>query len=200
MDRRRNGILMARLFAALRFPEAVNDRLEEIAHGIPGAVWTPAEQFHLTLRFLGDPAPLPLGDAERALREVRAESFRFDLRGAGHFPLRGDPETLWIGVAPCEPLLRLQRRVEAALQRAGLAPEGRKFHPHVSLARVRRADPRRVAEFQIVNGLFALRDIPAQEFVLCSSELRPEGAVHRVEAIYPLEGLLEGDEGNQEFG
>ena len=198
---------MPRLFAALRFSETINDALEEIAHGVPGAAWAPAEQFHLTLRFIGDPSPLSLDDVERALREVRAESFRIDLKGSGHFPLRGDPDTLWIGAGPAsgfesdsragdDPLSRLKRRVDAALSRAGLAPEGRKFHPHVSLARVRHADQRDVAGFEILNALFALRDIPVQEFVLCSSVLGPAGAVHRVEAVYPLEGMLEGDEEN----
>lgn len=191
--------MATRLFVAVRFPEAVNDRLEEIAHGIPGAAWSPSEQFHLTLRFLGDPSPRSVSDVERALRDVRAPSFHLDLSGTGHFPLRGDPETLWIGAGGTggganEALQRLRRRVEAALGRAGIAPEGRKFHPHVSLARVRHCEPRDVARFEIVHALFAERAIPVQEFVLCSSELRPEGAVHTVVATYPLEGMLEGEE------
>lgn len=185
---------MPRLFVALGFPEAIRDALEEIAHGVPGAAWVPSEQFHLTLRFVGDPSPLSVAEVARALGEVRAESFRLDLRGAGHFPLRGDPDALWIGVAANEALLRLQRRVEAALARAGLAPEGRKFHPHVSLARVRRAEPRDVARFEILNALFALREIPVQEFRLYSSVLGAEGPVYGVEAEYPLEGMLEGVE------
>jgi 2'-5' RNA ligase len=187
----------SRLFVALRFPDWVADRLEDIASGglgLPGAAWIESGQYHLTLRFIGDPAPRAFADVDRALREVRAESFHLTLKGAGHFPLRGDPETLWVGAAPEEPLLRLRRRVESALTRAGLAPESRKFHPHVSLARVRHAQPRHVAAFEIHNGLFGIGDIPVQEFHLCSSELRPEGAMHTVEETYGLEGMLEGDE------
>jgi 2'-5' RNA ligase len=134
-------------------------------------------------------------EVARALREVRAGSFYLDLKGTGHFPLRGDPETLWAGAVPSDPLLSLRRRIESALTRAGLPAEGRKFHPHVSLARVRHAEARHVAEFEVLNGLFNLPGIPIQEFHLCSSELRPGGAIHTLEETYPLEGMLEGEEG-----
>lgn len=185
----------SRLFVALRFPDEVTDRLDDLAaEGLPGADWVDSGQYHLTLRFIGDPAPRSLDDVRRALGEVRAESFSLDLKGTGHFPLRGDPETLWAGAVPGEPLLRLRRRIESALTRAGIPPEGRKFHPHVSLARVRRAQPQHVAAFEIRHGLFRVEGIPVQEFHLCSSELRPEGAVHTVEETYGLEGLLEGEE------
>ena len=97
-------------------------------------------------------------------------------------------------VAAINPLQRLRNRIESALGRAGLPAEGRKFHPHVSLGRPKQADARHVAEFEIFNGLFSLREIPVQEFCLCSSELRPGGAVHTVEESYRLEGILEGEE------
>jgi 2'-5' RNA ligase len=189
-----------RLFIAIRFSDAVAEELEalEDGFGIPRAAWTPSEQFHLTLRFLGDPFPATLLEIDRALREVRADSFTLDLKGIGHFPLRGDPETLWTGAVPCEPLLRLRHRVESALARAGIAPEGRKFHPHVSLARVKHAAPEHVAAFEIRQGLFSRGDIPVQAFHLFSSELKPGGAVHTLEATYPLEGMLEGSSEDEE--
>src|SRR5690606_15487356 len=109
----------------------------------------------------------------------------------GHFPLRGDPETLWVGVDDNPALSSLRNRVEAALVRAGLPPEGRKFHPHVTLANVKAADPRDVGRFQVMNGLFRLNDVAVTEFLLCSSVLRPEGPVHAVEAEYPLEDAEE---------
>jgi 2'-5' RNA ligase len=186
-----------RLFVALRFPDSVAERLDEIGSaglGLPGAAWASSEQYHLTLRFIGDPSPLDLRDMDRALREVRADSFYLDLKGTGHFPLRGDPETLWVGSVPSEPLQRLRNRIESALTRAGLAPEGRKFHPHVSLARLRHVEERHLAAFEILHGLFSLTGIPVQEFVLCSSRLRPGGAEHTIEGVYPLEGILEGEE------
>ncbi len=183
----RRELRAPRLFVSIRFPGPVVEALEDIAFGVPDASWAPSEQYHLTLRFVGDPAPLSLRDVARALREVSAPAFDLDLRGTGHFPLRGDPETLWVGVAENPTLQSLQRRVESALRRAGLPPEGRNFHPHVTLANVRGCDPRDVGAFHVVNGLFGIGGIEVTEFHLCSSELRPDGARHTVEESYALE-------------
>jgi len=177
-----------RLFVALRFSDEVNETLDDLAFtGVRGASWTPPEQYHLTLRFIGDPGALNLYDIDRALREVRASSFTLNLKGTGHFPLRGDPETLWVGVDDNPVLNSLRNRVESALTRAGLPPEGRRFHPHVTLANVKASDPREVGRFQVMNGLFRLNEVPVSEFLLCSSRLREGGAVHTVEESYPLE-------------
>ncbi len=183
-----------RLFVAVRFPSPVTDTLDDLVSaslGIKGASWVPSEQYHLTLRFIGDPGTLTLADVDHALRTVRAPAFRLDLKGTGHFPLRGDPESLWVGVDDNPALSSLRNRVESALTRAGLPPEGRKFHPHVTLANVKAADPRAVGEFQVMNGLFRVNDIAVTEFLLCSSVLREGGPEHTVEAEYALEG---GDE------
>jgi 2'-5' RNA ligase len=199
----------SRLFVALRFPDAVCERLDALGDagiGLPGADWARSDQLHLTLRFIGNPDPLSLEDIDRALREVRADSFLLDLKGTGHFPFRADPETLWVGAASRNPgeeedgteesenLSRLRNRIESALVRAGLAPEGRKFHPHVTLANVKSCQAPHVAHFEIEHSLFRLSGIPVQEFHLCSSELRLGGAVHTVEATYGLEGMLEGED------
>jgi 2'-5' RNA ligase len=176
-----------RLFVAIRFSEDVNEALDDLAFGIKGASWMHSDQYHLTLRFIGDPGALTLDDVDRALREVRAESFRLNLKGTGHFPLRGDPETLWVGVDDNRVLESLRNRVESALTRAGVPAEGRKFHPHVTLANVKSADPRDVGRFQVMNGLFRRNDVAVTEFLLCSSVLRPDGPEHTVEEVYPLE-------------
>lgn len=179
-----------RLFVALRFSDEVNEALEDLvfeSKGIKGANWSPSEQYHLTLRFIGDPGALNLHDIDRALREVRAPAFHLNLKGTGHFPLRGDPETLWVGVDDNPALSSLRNRVESALTRTGLPPEGRKFHPHVTLANVKSADPRDVGRFQVINGLFRLNDVAVTEFLLCSSVLKESGAVHTVEEAYPLD-------------
>lgn len=180
-----------RLFVALRFSPDINEALDDLAFGIKGATWTHSEQYHLTLRFIGDPGALTLDDVDRALREVRASAFTINLKGTGHFPLRGDPETLWVGVDDNPALVSLRNRVEGALTRAGVPAEGRKFHPHVTLANVKAADPRDVGRFQVMNGLFRVNDVAVTEFLLCSSVLRPDGPEHMVEAEYPLEWVNE---------
>jgi 2'-5' RNA ligase len=184
----RSDFRAPRFFVALRLSDTAVEALEDIAHGIPGALWGSSEQYHLTLRFIGDSSPLILDEVDRALRDVSAEAFTLDLRGTGHFPLRGDPEFLWVGVAENPALTSLRNRVEASLRRAGIPPEGRNFHPHVTLANVKSCDPRDVGMFQVMNGLFRVNDITVTEFHLCSSVLRESGAEHTVEESYPLGG------------
>lgn len=176
-----------RLFVALRFSGDVEDALADIATDVPGASWSPSVQYHLTLRFIGDPGHLNLDDIDRALRAVQAPAFALNLMGTGHFPLRGAPEVLWVGVEENPSLASLRNRVESALVRAGLPPEGRKFHPHVTLANVKGCAEADVARFRIRNGLFRLDSVEVTEFLLCSSVLREGGAEHTVEEAYGLD-------------
>ena len=184
---------MPRLFVALALPESVRLRLSEIAGGLPGADWVEADQYHLTLRFLGEVDAAALADLREGLSSVSARSFHLSLRGLGVFPLRGDPETLWVGADRGEGLLSLRNKVESLVVRRGQPPESRKFHPHVTLARVRGSRPDWVGAYVAGHSLFSAPDIPVQSFALFSSKLTSDGAIHTLEREYPLEGLLEAD-------
>jgi 2'-5' RNA ligase len=185
---------MPRLFVALDFSEAVRDRLSEACGGLPGADWTSWEQYHLTLRFLGEVDDEIFAAVRASLGGVQARSFHLSLKGMGLFPLRGDPEILWAGVAKSDALLSLRHKVESVLARNGVPPESRKFHPHVTLAKVRGCHAPWVGEYVAGHSLFSIPEIPIQGFNLYSSRLTPEGAIHSLEAAYPLEGILDADE------
>jgi 2'-5' RNA ligase len=184
---------MPRLFVAVTLPADVAGRLEDISGGLNGAAWTPSHQYHVTLRFLGEVDESRCEDIRHALHDVRCESFYMDLKGVGHFPHRGHPETLWAGIEATEPLEKLRRRVESALGKAGLPSDGRKFVPHVTLARLKNGASQYLGLYEIEHSLFSVRGVPVQEFHLYSSRLTPDGAVHTVEESYGLEGLLEGE-------
>jgi RNA 2',3'-cyclic 3'-phosphodiesterase len=184
---------MRRLFVAAEIPEGAKERLAGISEGLPGAAWIPPEQMHLTLRFIGEVEEAVFEDVEAALSGIRSPSFHLTLKGVGHFPKRGDPETLWIGVAANEPLLRLRNRIEGALVRRGLPAETRKFHPHVTLARVKDDRAPWLGPYMVQHALFVMHEIPVQAFHLYSSRLTPDGAIHHLEATYPLEGILEAE-------
>lgn len=183
---------MPRLFIDIALPETVQQALAGLHVGIPGARWTSPGQFHLTLRFLGDVMPAQLADLDLALAGVRAAPFDLELRGVGHFPPRGQPRVLWAGVAPSEALQHLQHRIERAVTRVGIEPEERKFHAHVTLARLEPASRSaaglraRVAEFLAMHGLFRAGPFPVTAFQSMSSVLRPDGAVHACERGYDL--------------
>ena len=185
---------MARLFIALDLPHSARERLAEISCGLPGAAWVSPEQIHLTLRFLGEVDAGATTDLRQALSGIQTRAFFLSLKGVGLFPLRGDPEVLWAGVAKSDELLRLRHKIENLLIRQGLPPDARKFYPHVTLAKLRDSRVDWVGSYIAENSLFSLPAIPMQTFGLYSSRLTAEGAIHHLEDSYPLHGLLEGED------
>ncbi len=183
---------MIRLFVALELPETARARLAALAGGVPGARWTPPENMHLTLRFVGEVPEPAFADVAGALARVRVPGFDLAVEGVGHFARGRSPTMLWAGVARDAALDRLQARVEAAVAAAGLPAEGRKFTPHVTLARLKDSPRGRVQEFLATHGLLRLAPFAVESFALFSSHLGHGGALYRVEARYPLAPPAEG--------
>jgi 2'-5' RNA ligase len=179
---------MTRLFVAIDMPEAINRQLAGLCHGVRGAKWVAPEQFHLTLRFIGEVDGPTVGDIAEALGTFEAEAFSLALKGVGHFPPKRAPKVLWAGIEGDGALIRLHDKVESAIVRLGFEPESRNFAPHVTLARLRDAPIRRVSEFLAEHALFQTALFAVSEFHLYSSHLSSNGAIHSIEATYPLLG------------
>jgi RNA 2',3'-cyclic 3'-phosphodiesterase len=176
---------MIRLFVALPVSGAVADRLEMLQSGVPGARWSTREQFHLTLRFIGEVDGRDAAAIDDALAGISAPSFSVQLKGVGEFGGR-TPRALWAGVAPNEALVHLQRKIETAIQRAGLPPEPRKYTPHVTLARLRATPQGKVMDYLVDQALFAAPPFEARSFTLYSSTLSPNGSLYTPEREYGL--------------
>ena len=182
---------MSRLFAAIDLPAGLRERLAALSRSVPGARGTKAEQVHLTLRFAGELAPEPEGAFRAALADAAAGAagpFRLTVRGVGAFPRRRDPRIVWAGVEPSEDLTALHDRVQAAAVAAGLEAEDRRFRPHVTLARLRRPEPRAVGAWLDEHAELREEPFTVEELTLFASELRRSGAVHRVVATWALGG------------
>ena len=179
---------MIRLFVGLSLPEDLCDKLSAMCGGIPGARWVPEENYHLTLRFIGEVPGWQAQEVDEALAGIRAPGFDLTLRGVGTFQKAGRIAALWVGVEKTEPLLFLQAKVETALQRIDLEPERKRFAPHVTLARTDRAAPDKVIAFVQAHNLFRAAPVPVEGFTLYSSRLGKEQAVYAREVEY---GLLE---------
>lgn len=177
---------MIRLFVGLGLPEALSERLSGLRGQIPGARWVAPENHHITLRFIGEVDEETAGDIDIALSRIDAPPFEIALEGVGHFESRGLVRALWAGVARDPALDHLQARVETAFRRAGLAPEGRKFYPHVTLARCRDTRAPRIAGFLADHGSFRVPAFPVESFGLYSSTLGRGGAIYIREAEYSL--------------
>lgn len=176
---------MHRLFVAIRPPEPVRGQLLDLMGGIAGARWQDEGQLHLTLRFIGEVDGRVADDVDAALQSVVHPRFDLALAGTGAFDRRGQPTALWAGVAPHEPVKALHKKIDHALARAGLEPERRAFHPHITLARFSRGEG---GPLQPFLGAQAVTSPPfaVDHFRLYESRLTPGGAVHTCVASYPL--------------
>ena len=175
-----------RLFVGLELPWPIKERLGLLGGGIPGARWVPAENLHMTLRFVGEVPAHRAEEIDHALATLRGRKFHLTLAGVGTFAKGGRETQLWIGVERNPALDHLQTKVETALQRAGLEPERRKFVPHVTLARLDNAVPVKIAEFVQARNLFRSTVISVDHFVLFSSRLGKEASVYTPEVEYEL--------------
>jgi 2'-5' RNA ligase len=178
---------MPRLFVALALPDPVKRSLEPLARGLGDVRWLDPEQQHLTLRFIGELDNGRFEEVAEALGLVEGSPFELGLEGLGHFPPRGEPQVLWVGVAKSPELASLRRRIDRALAALGLLPEGRKFTPHVTLARVRAPLSReRLGTYLMRHNLYRSERFSVSSFHLFSSRLKPDGAQHLLEASYEL--------------
>jgi 2'-5' RNA ligase len=177
---------MHRLFVGLALPAAIKAELALLAGGIPGARWVPPENYHLTLRFIGEVESWQAQEADDALATIRAKPFELSLRGLGTFEKAGRVSALWVGAEKSEALAFLQTKVESALQRAGLEPERKRFSPHVTLARTDRAPPDKLIAFIQQHNLFRAPPMMVTGFTLFASLLGKESPVYVPEVEYEL--------------
>ncbi len=176
-----------RLFVALDLPPDLRRSIALLSgRGIPGARWAPEENYHVTLRFIGETPSYVAEEIDHALAALRAAGFTLTLAGLGTFAKGGRATSLWVGVERTPPLEHLRSKIETALQRVGLEPERRRFVPHVTLARLDNVPEAKLALFLQVNNLFRADPVPIGHFTLFSSILGKDQAVYTPEVEYPL--------------
>jgi 2'-5' RNA ligase len=173
---------MLRLFVGIELPPELKLRLSLLCAGVPGARWVDPGNYHLTLRFIGEVDEGLASDIDAALAQIRAPRFDLALAGVGHF---GD-RMLWAGVDKSPPLVHLRDKVESALVRLGLAPETRRYAPHVTLARLRNTSAAKLHSFLAEHALFRSEPFPVDRFNLIASYLTKSGAIYEDQADYAL--------------
>ncbi|CDX40259.1 2'-5' RNA ligase [Mesorhizobium sp. LCM 4577] len=178
---------MPRLFTALEIPRDAALSLSLLRGGLPGARWIDVENYHLTLRFIGDVEGHVADEIANALDRVDRPAFQMTLSGVGAFGGK-KPHAVWAGVSPSPDLTALQGEIDRICQRLGLPADPRKFSPHVTLARLRNASPLDVAQYLSARGNFAALPFRVGRFVLMSSRDSVGGGPYIVEEAWPLVG------------
>ena len=176
---------MPRLFTGLELPEAVVGQLALSRGGIGGARWLEAEDYHVTLRFIGDVDGRAARDIAETLGEIDRPKAWVRFEGLSWFG--GDKPRAIVAKIKTEPaLMDLQAEQERRLRRIGLEPETRKYTPHVTLARVRGVGQTSVADYLAARGALLAESFMAERFVLYSARNGSGGGPYVVEAAYPL--------------
>lgn len=176
---------MHRFFTAIEIPEQIVQGLNLLQGGVPGARWINPGNMHLTLNFIGDQPGHQLTDIDVALSALELPGFALSLAGAGRFGKRGRG-ALWVGVSPCQELIRLQRKCADALSRIGVELERRKFTPHVTLARFNRAPDSDIESWCAGHGGYYSAPFPVGRFGLYSSQSLRGGGPYVAAQFYPL--------------
>lgn len=182
-----------RLFLAVRLPRDVAEDLEALVdprrEASPDVRWTAPEHWHLTLAFLGAVDDERADDLTQRLEVVAARNPGFDvtLDGAGCYPHPDAAKVIWLGVgAGADALEQLALRCRTAAQRSGIAVEGGRYEPHLTLARHNRGVLAR-RWLQVVDS-FPAFSWHVSDFVLIDSELTRGGPRHRVTRRFDLIG------------
>ena len=177
---------MPRLFTGLEIPQDLAMDLGMMRGGLYGARWIDVENYHITLRFIGDIDDATARDVHSSLEQIRRKPFEVTIETLGSFG--GDkPRAIVARIRPSSPLVELQGDLERRLRRVGLPPETRNFAPHVTLARLRGVGPAAVADYLGARGGFAPPSFEAPRFALYSARDSVGGGPYLVEADYPLQ-------------
>lgn len=176
---------MPRLFVALEVPRNAAMSLSLLRGGLPGARWIDVENFHITLRFIGDIDGRTADEVVDRLDRIERPEFQLALSGMGSFGSK-KPHAIYAGVTQAPEMYALQGEIERICQRLGLPADPRKFTPHVTLARLRNARTEDVAHYLSGRGNFHTAPFTVNRFVLMSSKESVGGGPYLTEEVFPL--------------
>lgn len=177
-----------RLFVAIDLPEEHNRRLAGIGPDseLDGVRWYPADQLHLTLKFIGEEPPGRLDEITEQLTDLPVDPFTMTVQGLGYFPPNRHPRVIWAGLDENRRLQNLQQNVENMLESIGIEPEKRDFTPHITLGKNKSVNKTRVEQLIEEHKHLLIEDITVDRFTLYASELHPDGAEHIPQAEFML--------------
>jgi 2'-5' RNA ligase len=174
--------LSKRLFVGLELPPSYKSALFELDPHLAGLRWLPEEQLHLTLSFLGEVEASQYDRLWQALGGVQVPPFFLPLRGVGMFNSRNRPSVVWVGVGNGHPhLFALHRQIQDSVLSAGLEPDLKPFHPHVTVGRANGISNQALQPFMRSHAETEFGLVKVTGFGLYSSVLAATGAIHHLE-------------------
>jgi 2'-5' RNA ligase len=176
-----------RLFVALALPDEIRRQLRLICGGLAGAGrWVPPENLHITLRFLGEVDGRDAHYVDAALVGIRAPRFMLRIKGVDAFTSGQRVKAVYAGIEKQPALQHLHDKVESAVVRAGLPPDGQKYTPHVTLTRPKDAPLKKLQHYLAEHSLFRTEPFEVTHFTLYASEMGSEQSVYTALQSYAL--------------
>jgi 2'-5' RNA ligase len=170
-----------RLFIALELPESCRETLVALNPHIKGLRWLPADQLHVTMSFIGHVNSTQEEPLREALADVRVPQFFLPIQGIGTFG-GARPTVVWAGLGKAHPhLFALHKHLQDAVLHAGLEPDLKPFHPHITLGRANGVSGATLLPFLRRNAEAEFGLWKVTGFAMFSSVLLSEGAMHTVE-------------------
>ena len=177
---------MLRLFLGIPLPPERALALSRICLGLHGVRWVDPGNFHVTLRFIGEVDEGMAADIDIAVAALRGSKFAISVAGVGIFGSPEKPRAIIATLDRCPGLHQLHDKLGSLLGRAGLAPEPRRFTPHVTLAYCAKPNPAEIQDFLSAHNLLRLDPFPVDRFSLIRSYLTKAGSFYEDIASYPL--------------
>jgi 2'-5' RNA ligase len=182
-----------RLFTGIALPPHVMDNLARVLKELrllAPLKWSPVENLHITSKFIGEWPEARLMELHRALENPGFVSgFELTVAGFGYFPNPHNPRAFFAGVQGGPELAELAARIDEALQPLGVAHEDRPYSPHLTLARIKNENIRKLREHIAHMTNFDFGSFPVSEFHLYSSKTATNGSIYTKLATYSLSSI-----------
>ena len=176
---------MPRLFTAIEIGRDAALSLSLLRGGLPPARWIEPENYHLTLRFIGDVEARVADEIVAGLDRIERPVFEIALSGLAAFGSK-KPHSVYAGVAPSPELELLQGDIDRIVRRVGVPADPRRFTPHVTLARLRNPRADDVAHYLAGRGGFRTAPFRITRFGLFSSRGSVGGGPYLLEEAFTL--------------
>ena len=177
---------MIRVFLAVELSPNIQENLfalqQQLKKTLPPINWVRPESIHLTLKFLGFVEPALVSQLLSALQPIGKQyaPFSVDVQGLGVFPQVKYPRIIWIGLAGnTQALHDLVFEIDAELEALGFPPEEKSYHPHLTLARIKRENAKVGSVLRQTRALESdqqLGTLNVNGFTLFQSDLDSSGA------------------------
>ena len=179
-----------RAFIAVPINEESKGKIEALFSELGGGNFkiVKKENFHLTLKFLGEIGETQL-DAVKALLGEFSKThpkFKANLSSVGAFPNENYVKVLWVGLSPHEEYEKMAMDLDEIIHDLGFKKE--KSHtPHLTFSRVKYVDDKeKIKTFLKKHKNEDFGQVQVDRIVLMQSELKPDGPTYTEIASYPL--------------